>query len=423
MSDPLPNYSDEQLLAAVTALREKPNKTEACNSIGITRKVFDQRIQVAAKKGLLGFTMPSVPCEGFEVKQISTAVEDEDGNKQWVKVIPERGPPFEMPPGQVLKELSVLTDASGGLIQQWTKTKAGQIDMPALLEAAFAEYSRWPACDPIPRGCGLTPVEDFQPKLLNFFPANDWHIKLMCWERDVGENWDLKIAERVIADTMFKVVRRTPPAGHAIVMGGGDLLHSDDNANRTAKSHNVLDCDGRHMKGVETAQRLKVRLIDAVLERNDEVTVVILPGNHDEVSSGHIEQFLKGWYRNEPRVHVDTNHGWHWVYRFGKVLIGATHGDKIKLRDMPMYMANLRAKDWGETLFRYVHGFHVHHKERTMDEFQGCITEAHQAPVPKDGWHYGEGYVSGRSMCSITYHEKYGQRGRVDETIMDGGKE
>lgn len=33
-------------------------------------------------------------------------------------------------------------------------------------------------------------------------------------------------------------------------------MHNDDNTNRTAKSHNVLDADGRHSKGLRVAERL-----------------------------------------------------------------------------------------------------------------------------------------------------------------------
>src|SRR5215469_11227616 len=105
-------------------------------------------------------------------------------------------------------------------------------------------------------------------------------MNLLCWEREVGENWDLKIAERVIGDAICSVINRAPQSGTAVVLGGGDLMHNDDNTNRTARSGNILDADGRHAKGIEAAQRLKVITIDQALKHNDRVIVRILKGNH-----------------------------------------------------------------------------------------------------------------------------------------------
>src|SRR5690606_24648958 len=132
-------------------------------------------------------------------------------------------------------------------------------------------------------------------------------VNLLTWERETGVNWDLKIAERVIGQGIEDAIARTTPAGTAIVLGGGDLTHADNNENRTARSGNVLDVDGRHQKGLETAGRLMVRTIDAALRNNGHVIVRVLQGNHDEHTAVAIGYFLLAWYRNEPRVTVDVD--------------------------------------------------------------------------------------------------------------------
>ena len=134
----------------------------------------------------------------------------------------------------------------------------------------------------------------------------------------------------------------------------------------------------------------------AALRRHEHVTLRILPGNHDEHSAVAIAYFLLAWYRNEPRVTVDVDPSLFFWFRFGAVLLGATHGHTVKIAQMPSIMAHRRASDWGETKFRYCHGFHLHHSAKTATEGDGVICEVHQAPIPQDAWHFGAGFLSGR---------------------------
>jgi hypothetical protein len=49
----------------------------------------------------------------------------------------------------------------------------------------------------------------------------------------------------------------------------------------------------------------------------------------------------------------------------------------------------------------------------------GCISEVHQTVIPQDAWHFGKGFLSGRSLSSITYHAQAGEIGRKRTVIMD----
>ena len=62
------------------------------------------------------------------------------------------------------------------------------------------------------------------------------------------------------------------------------------------------------------------------------VRVRILKGNHDEHAAVAVAYFLLGYYRNEPRVTVDVDPSLFWWHRFGRVLLGATHGRAIGKR-------------------------------------------------------------------------------------------
>ena len=403
-------YGPADVVRAVQAYKASGgDQAAAFRKLGIPSTSFRELLARAGALGMLG-TEPVIP--GFQIRSVSQQT-DEDGNiqKEWIKQTAEHGDIFEMPKGQILKGVSSFNDAEGHVIYQWIKTKedAEGIDWADVFKVAFEDYEG--------RHKLIVPPKSPDSDFLNLIPCNDWHINMLCWWREVWESWDLNIAEKVIGDAIEDIVARTRSAGTAIILGGGDLMHNDDNTNRTAKSHNVLDADGRHAKGIEVAQRLKVRTIDAALKHNQTVHVRILKGNHDEQSAVAIAHFLAAWYRNEPRVKVNLDQSLFWVYQFGKVMLSATHGHAAKLAKMPEIMSARYPEMWGQTKFRYAHGFHYHHKEKMVTDNGGVIMECHQAPIPQDAWNYGEGFTAGRSMQTITYHKDKGERGRVIDVI------
>ncbi len=401
----------EEAQTAAEAYALHGSYTRAAQFMGLSRTSFQRRIEHASRLGLMLSHPAAMP--GFRVSQVTTG---KDGAPVSIQQRPDRGERFEIPAGQVLNELSTFVDPDRRIISQWIKTKGDRsgLDIVAAIKEAFKDYE-WRA--PI----AAAPSETCDD-LLTLIPANDWHVNLLTWSRETGQNWDLKIAERIIGQAIEDAIARSPASAIGVVLGGGDLLHADTNENRTAKSGNVLEADGRHQKGLEVAQRLKVRTIDAALARHGRVIVRILQGNHDEYTAVAIAYFLSAYYRREPRITVDLDASLFWWHRFGQVMLGATHGHTVKLKDMASIMAHRRAEDWGKTKFRYVHGFHIHHHSKYATEGGGVITESHQAPIPQDAWHFGAGYLSGRSVQTITYHKSYGEISRVRVAILDGEK-
>jgi hypothetical protein len=384
----------------------------AAAAAGVPLSTFKSRVRVAAERGILG-TKPVLP--GFRLTK-TTAVTDADGAvvREFVQQRPEAGEAFRVPDGHVVKGVSALLDPDGRELAKWVKTREGEIDPLAIAEwikQAFTDYQPAAPVAPAPQVRA--------DHLLTLYPLADWHIGMFGWHREVGQNWDLKIAEQTICGAVDAVVARSPAGGTAVMLGGGDLLHSDNNDNKTARSGNALQVDGRYQKTLETACRLVVHSIDAALRRHERVIVRILPGNHDEHAAVAVAYFLLAWYRNEPRVTVDADPSLFWWYRFGKVLLGATHGHTVKIKDMPAIMAHRRAEDWGVTKYRYVHGFHLHHKEQLATEGKGVVCEIHQTPIPQDAWHFGAGFLSGRSVKSVTYHQEFGEVGSAREAILD----
>lgn len=406
---PTPPLSPEDMQAAVDALALHGTITKAALALGMNRNTFDCRVKRAAEAGLVGYS-PVMP--GFAVKSVSNKAAD----GSWVKQTKAPGEVFEPLPGHVVKGESALVDADGREVMKWVKTKAEQspIDVAETLKNAFKDYKPAAKRAPAPKAAD----ED----LLTLYPLADFHLGMFSWGAETGTNWDLKIAEKVLGRTMDAVVAGSPRSGTAVVLGGGDLIHSDNQENRTARSGNQLDVDGRYQKIVASASRLVVRKVDACLEHHGKVVVRILKGNHDEHSSIAVAYFLLAWYRNEPRVAVDVDPSLFWWLKFGVVLLGATHGHEAKAKDMPAIMAHRRAPEWGVTKYRHVHTFHLHHTAKIRDTISGVVVETHESPAPQDAWHWGCGYLSGRSMQSITYDSRFGEFSRHHQAILDGGE-
>lgn len=405
---PTPRLSDELAREAAEAYRAHHKSWDAASkALGIPRNTFAGRLRIASERGMLLDEKPAMP--GYRISRVA------DGPRgRTTEQKPEHGDAFSVPAGHVVKGVSALVDADGREVVKWIKTKEGIFDPTTLVEwikGAFADVE--PAA---PAPAPPTPADD----LLTLIPVADWHIGMFAWGKEVGQNWDLKIAESTIGRGIEDAIARSPSSSNAVVLGGGDLLHADNKLNQTAASGNALEVDGRYQKVLMAASRLAVRTVDAALRHNGHVTVRILPGNHDEHSAVAVAYFLLAWYRNEPRVTVDVDPSLFFWFRFGRVMLGATHGHTVKIGRMPGIMAHRRAEDWGLTRFRYVHGFHLHHSAKTATEGEGVITEIHQAPIPQDAWHYGSGFLSGRSLQAITYHREFGDIGRVRVAILDG---
>lgn len=413
ISSRIKNKPDEDIMEVVDAIKAAGSIRKLSSNTGVPFGELQRHYREAALRGLLG-TDPVLP--GFEITS-TTQKTGEDGQvtAEWTTQRPAAGEKFELPTGMKLAGVSALTDGQGYVKQAWQIARKdsdlAHLELVDYLKTTFDELTS----PHIARSYGYEASQD----LCTLIPCNDWHINMLAWEREVGENWDLKIAERRIWSAMESVIKRSPPSQVAIILGGGDMLHSDTNLNRTAASGAVLDCDSRHAKGKQTAIRLLIATIDLALDHHATVYARFLKGNHDEYSSVSVAYYLSAWFRNDPRVIIDLDESLYWSYQWGQTMLAGTHGHTLRMDRFPQVMAGYWPKMWGETKFRYGHFFHIHHSDKVRSEGGAVVVESHRAPVPKDGWHYGCGYMSGRDVQTITYHRDLGERGRTEEVILD----
>lgn len=314
------------------------------------------------------------------------------------KLIPD-GPILE---GYRVKGTSTLYDAEGNISATWVKTA---IEGPTAEEAGALVRQALEGFQP-PAGFSEAHGE-VEAELATVYPLADWHVGLLSWRKETGFDYDLKIGQKTIEGSISRLIASTPKSAQGVVLGLGDLLHSDNYESMTSRSSNVLDCDGRYPKLLYTATQLVLYTIELALQKHDTVLVRILPGNHDDQSAIAVTLAVSLYYQNNPRVTVDDDAGRFWWWSWGKVFLGATHGDKAKPAEIPLIMADERPDLWGKAKFRHVLTGHIHRD--TKLEKRGVIVESFQSPVASDAWHASMGYRAGRSVQAITYHKDQGE--------------
>jgi hypothetical protein len=198
----------------------------------------------------------------------------------------------------------------------------------------------------------------------------------------------------------------------------GDYFHSNDRTAATPMSKHTLDVDSRWPKIYRAGCEIAATIIDMVAQKHQEVEAVFVPGNHDPDAAVTLCVALSMFYRSNPRITVSDGAGAHWYRRFGKVLMGASHGHTLKPVAMAMMLATDRAKDWGETEFRHFFFGHVHHE--SAKEVGPVRVESFNTPIARDGYAAAGGYRSGRSLSALTFHATRGEVGRHRCNILDG---
>ena len=183
-------------------------------------------------------------------------------------------------------------------------------------------------------------------------------------------------------------------------------MHSNSSHNKTFKGTPV-DTDTRFSRVLRKAGQAMNHAVSRMLEKFPKVVVVIAKGNHNPDIAVCVQEIVKAYYRDEPRVTVlDTNGDFHYL-AWGDWLIGINHGDKIRPERLVSCMARDMPKAWGRSKSRMWAVGHYHHQD--VKEIDGCIVQKFAALPPPDGWHSSSGYGSNQAMQMIVFKKEGGR--------------
>ncbi len=247
--------------------------------------------------------------------------------------------------------------------------------------------------------------------LLNLYTLTDCHIGALSWDRETGENWDIGIAEKTITECFRLMVASAPKAEACIVNQLGDFLHFDSLAAVTPPSGHILDSDSRYQKVVEAAARVLRAVVNMALENHRKVHLVVSDSNHDPVGGTWLRVMFAALYEKDKRVTVCTSPNPYVAHQWGTTMIAFHHGHQAKFEKLPGVFAAQFPEIWGGTRRRYCHVGHYHHSR--LQEDAGMIVEQHPTLAARDAYAARLGLHAIRQVHGITYHDRWGQVGRV----------
>lgn len=314
---------------------------------------------------------------------------------------PEYGLRRAAPEGQVVGGVSTLYDDEGNVKLQWVKSKS-ENRSEHILEEVIRELA-----EPIK---GLAkPILAPKASIANSMSAyiiGDAHFGMYAWGEETGADFDTAIASRDLRAALDHLVDTAPASEHGVLVDVGDFLHADNRSNVTPGSGHLLDVDTRFRRVCTIAVEALRYCVGRMLQKHKTVRLIIAPGNHNPDSAGWMAICMKLYYENEPRVTVDMTPGKFHYFEFGNVLIGVTHGDRLKIADLPSIMAADRPAMWGQAKHRYWWTGHIHHTKH--QEYRGCTVEAFNTLAASDAWHSASGYRSMRQMQRIDVDKRHG---------------
>lgn len=344
--------------------------------------------------------------EGIDRKAIKNSIEAVKKKAAAQGFSPDHDMTHVVPDGFKVKGVSTYYNADGKPSGQWVKSSADEQRRQEIIKETYEAMS-----GDLPRVDRIVYKGVPLQTLCNLYVMTDCHVGMLAWHKEGGNDWDLKIAERILTGCFEQMVMSSPHAGTGIVAQLGDWLHSDGLLPVTPTNHHVLDQDGRFSKIVQTSVKILRRLVDFALERHEKVIVLMAEGNHDPASSIWLRTMFRALYENEPRVHVIDSELPYYVYQHGETMLAFHHGHIKKNDALPILFASQYPKIWGETVKRYAHTGHRHHVEEK--EHSGMTVLQHSTLAARDAYAARGGWMSERQVSAITYHAKFGQVSKI----------
>lgn len=372
----LTQYATPRQLEYMAAIREHGSVRKAAQALKVGKSTIADSMEGLRKRAALqgyapGHDMTRTVPEGFMVKGVSTYY-DKDGKPtgQWVKsaVDPE-----------AMRE--IMREAVRGFIQDVGPIKA-------------------------PRG----PL-DFQTDVIPWIQIGDAHLGMLAHANEVGENFDLKIAEQELCAAIGMLIDELPSCERLVINDLGDATHFENFEGETQASKHRLDCDTRFPKMIKVYSRVMRFIVEKALTKARHVDVIVNQGNHSRTNDIWMAELLRVAYGHTGRVHVLNNDSVFIAYRMGNTLVMTHHSDKCRPAQLAHVMTNDYRKDYGETEFHYIDIGHVHHG-MVMKEHPGIFVESFNHLAALDKWAHDSGYRNRKSITVVLRSKLFGEVGR-----------
>jgi len=246
------------------------------------------------------------------------------------------------------------------------------------------------------------------------FDLCDVHFGKLAYHRESGQNYDLRIAERVFANAVEDLIDAS--RGREIelirVPLGNDYTHIDDARGGTANG-TIVDTDGRLHKINSVALWSMYR----AAERWRSIApteLVLVRGNHDWNNVVGIAQALHLKFDGDDSVTVDVEPAARKYRIYGRTLTGYQHGDEAretKVAELPALMMKEAPKDWlAEAEHHEWHLGHEHREKKFVtkdtDTGLGVVMRWLHSLSAADEWHYRKAFIGARRAAEVYFYDR-----------------
>jgi hypothetical protein len=311
-----------------------------------------------------------------------------------------------VPDGYLVKGVSTYYDQDGKPRGQWVKSTLDPDRMAEIVKEAVQSF-----IEGVPRIEVSEGPKDYSMDVIPWIQIGDAHLGMLAHAQEVGENFDLQIAEREMCAAIGILIDEMPNCERAVINDLGDFTHAENFSATTEASGHSLDVDTRFPKMIKVYSRVLRFIVDKTLEKARHVDVIINQGNHSRTNDIWAAELLRVAYGYTGRVHVLNNDSVFIAYRMGNTLVMTHHSDKCKPSQLCHVMTNDFRKDYGETEYHYVDIGHIHHG-MVMKEHPGIFIESFNHLAALDKWAHDSGYRNRKSITVVLRSKTYGEIGR-----------
>ena len=301
-------------------------------------------------------------------------------------------------PGHHVKDLTKVTLFK---VRVKLEPKKGSVDLNSFKEQLLAAVRReavsLPPCKRV-RALSASRPCMYEISIL------DHHFGKLAWAAETGDNYDLKIAIKRFKDALVDLLGRvrTQHVEKILMPVGHDLFHVDSMLNTTTAG-TPQDVDGRWQKSFMAVYETMVWAIRECREVAP-VDVVMVPGNHDFQRTFYLGEVLKARFFDATDVTIDNSPVTRKYVRYGRTLIGLTHGSDEKPKDLPTIMANEVPGEWAASTFRIWHLGHLH--KQSEETIGGVNLRRCPSLCGTDAWHNRMGYVGTPKMAEAFRYDR-----------------
>ena len=273
-------------------------------------------------------------------------------------------------------------------------------------------------------------LENYKPNNVSITKLNHWihkdHVDVEISIADYhlakkhvdGDNNPVDRAKRYfdIAKSLITKVEANYNINTVVLPISNDFFHTDNYQNQTTNGtpqDTILDYHSEYELGFSVL----VDTINMLRQHCNEVTVVLVQGNHDRTKSFYLAHALDVYFRDDHDVEFIREHSVIKAKVLGNTFIGWHHGN-CKIDDLPLLFATHKEYShfFGNAKYREIHTGDKHHY--MAKEIKGVRIQQMPSLSGTDRWHLDNNFVhSVRAALALVYDHELGKIAEFETRI------